>query len=248
MDFFVMLSSATGVLGNRSQANYAAGNTYQDALARHRIANGLPAASVDLGTVLSVGYVAEHKETTKALATVLEVVREDEIHTIIEYLIDPRSSLNDKTCQLVVGVTDANFFRQRGIPPMTYLSYPLFTHLNTQSTSRSHNSEDDPMLMVQAQLGVATSMEEAAGIIATGIRNKLSLLLAIPVDNIDAAKSISSNGVDSLVAMEFRTWLAKDLAADIPLLDIMGTSSITAVSQKAAAISKLVHVEPAKVG
>src|ERR1700722_7544360 len=59
MDFFILLSSATGVLGNRSQVNYAVGNTYQDALARHRVSKGLPVATIDLGTVLSVGYVAE---------------------------------------------------------------------------------------------------------------------------------------------------------------------------------------------
>lgn len=33
VDLFVMLSSATGIMGNKSQAKYAAGNTYQDALA-----------------------------------------------------------------------------------------------------------------------------------------------------------------------------------------------------------------------
>lgn len=54
-----MLSSVTGILGNVSQANYAAGNTFQDALARHRTANGFPTVSVDLGQAMDAGYVAE---------------------------------------------------------------------------------------------------------------------------------------------------------------------------------------------
>ena len=53
-----MLSSLAGALGNFSQVNYAAGGTFQDALARHQAAQGLPAVSLGLGMVRSFGYVA----------------------------------------------------------------------------------------------------------------------------------------------------------------------------------------------
>ncbi|KAI9872084.1 MAG: hypothetical protein M1823_008265, partial [Watsoniomyces obsoletus] len=62
LDFFVMLSSLSGVVGLASQCNYAAGNSYQDALARYRLSRGLPAASIDIGVVQAVGVVAENAE------------------------------------------------------------------------------------------------------------------------------------------------------------------------------------------
>ena len=62
MDFFVILSSVGGVFGNRSQSNYAAGNTYQDALARHRVSLGEKCISIDLGMILSIGFAAERPE------------------------------------------------------------------------------------------------------------------------------------------------------------------------------------------
>jgi short-subunit dehydrogenase len=50
--FFILLSSITGVIGNTAQANYAAGNTFEDALAHHACTHlGINATSIDVGLV-----------------------------------------------------------------------------------------------------------------------------------------------------------------------------------------------------
>jgi NADPH:quinone reductase-like Zn-dependent oxidoreductase/SAM-dependent methyltransferase/NAD(P)-dependent dehydrogenase (short-subunit alcohol dehydrogenase family) len=62
LDFFVMLSSLAGVMGHRGQGNYGAGNIFQDYFASFRRSHGLRAMTIDIGYLLSVGFVAEHGE------------------------------------------------------------------------------------------------------------------------------------------------------------------------------------------
>ncbi|PYI02377.1 putative polyketide synthase [Aspergillus sclerotiicarbonarius CBS 121057] len=67
LDFFLMLSSVSGVVGIASQTNYAAGGAYEDAMARYRQSRGLPGVAIDLGPISDIGYVSTSSKVADRL-------------------------------------------------------------------------------------------------------------------------------------------------------------------------------------
>lgn len=55
LDFFIMLSSISCVIGTAGQSNYVAANGFMNGLARQRRSRGLAASAFDIGLILGIG-------------------------------------------------------------------------------------------------------------------------------------------------------------------------------------------------
>ncbi|KAL8949407.1 MAG: hypothetical protein Q9222_004476 [Ikaeria aurantiellina] len=242
LDFFILTASISGIFGQITQVNYASGNTYQDALARYRIARGEKAVSLDLGLLLVDGLLKDDPELVKRLNSTgyFIPVSEAEILAIFDHYCNPNLGvLSPEDAQPVVGIQSPAALRAKGIELPTAMQYPLWNQMVALSResktlpSQSENQEAD-VFQVAANAG---SPEEASTTVTKAIANRVAKILSLSPDKLELNSPIHSYGVDSLTAVEIRNWISKTFAVQLSTFEIMGNGSLsdigTSVARKA---------------
>lgn len=239
LDFFVMLSSAVAVAGNASQANYAAGGTYQDALARWRVRQGLPGVSIDLGAVKSIGVAASTSGVLGHLQRVgYTPIHEEQVLSILGTAI-----LQPHDPQVVVGL-DSRPGTHWDVKGESQLGRDMrFAALRPHEADSSVGASPvGGSNSLAARLAKAESLEQAADQVGAAIAEKISGIFMIPLDEVDLAHKPAQYGIDSLVAVELRNMLVQQAAAEVSIFDIMQSVSLAALAAAVAAKSTYVSL------
>ncbi|KAH6645861.1 hypothetical protein BKA67DRAFT_668597 [Truncatella angustata] len=244
LDYFIMLSSISGVGGNTGQANYAAGGTFQDALAKHRASLGLPAVSLDLGAVNSVGVLADAKNSAVAAQLKkagLRPLEEAEVLRLIESAIrSPRRT--PQSSQIITGIppgfvrsTSATFWNHDPrFAPLEIIGGADSAGLSGGATAGSGSAK--------VLLAAVTTVAEAQGVILDIMLTKLAKEFGRAKDDIDPSLALTEIGVDSLISVELRNWIVATLEAECSIFDVMQSPSLTILVDKLVAKSRLVRL------
>jgi hypothetical protein len=209
-----MLSSVLGVVGIASQANHAAGASYEDAVARWRQSRGLPGVAIDLGPLSDIGYVSTSAKVADRLRKDGDFAMLDEdivLRALNAAVLHPLGARS----QIIVGLNsapgpqwDANGRLQLGrdarSAPLRLRSKPAARPADGESTGGS----------LTAQLAEASDRQDGAGPIGATIVAKLADIFMTPVAEIDLSKPPVQYGVGILIAVELRNMLVLQAAAD----------------------------------
>ena len=236
MDFFLMLSSVSGVIGNATQAAYAAGSTFMDAFAAYRNSLGLAAVTLDLGVITGVGYLAENKELAQGMERQgFEGTNEERLMALIRSAIEhPRRQ--GSTAQMVTGLGSW----KEGIS-LSALDSPPFAHFRRRAVQlNSGNQKSDASEHIGDTLRQSQTFEEAVERICTALVDKIASRSSLPPENINTSKPITEYGIDSLVAVELRNWISREMDSTIPILDLLANQSLLQLSTKVGQKSRFV--------
>ncbi|KAI6442156.1 Type I Iterative PKS [Pyricularia oryzae] len=238
VDFFTMLSSYCGVWGSRGQANYAAGCAFQDELAHLRRRQGLKAVSIDLGAVRDVGVLADQGALGDMAAWIEPFgIREDEFHAVVMLAIARQAGEDwaSKPPQLVTGLATGEAAALAGVFPF-YLDDPRFSPI-AQYDGRQAEDDGSADSSV-AKLALVESLAEGVEMVASRIAATLSKSLQVPSEEIDTGRPLYFYGVDSLMAIEMRSWIVKEFVSDVSLFDILDHVPIRQLAETITKASK----------
>lgn len=245
LDFFILCSSVSGVIGNPSQAAYAAGNTYQDALAAYRRAHGLRAVAIDLGIMRDVGVLAEKRAESGVLGQWEDAVGipEPVFHALIKSIIHSQQEREDIPAQVVTGLGSAYVWAANDLPLPYYFADARFSPLAVTSGAGGDGQQQSgatATVSLASQLAGVASMEQAAQVVTEALVKRTAEILQMPPSEVDPAQPLYRYGVDSLTAIEVRNWISRELKANIALLEIVSAVPIREFAAKIAEKSQLV--------
>ncbi|KAJ4288925.1 hypothetical protein N0V90_011266 [Kalmusia sp. IMI 367209] len=219
MDFFVFLSSGSGLVGVRGQTNYDAGNTYEDALARYRVSQGEKAVSLDLGAMVDDGILAENPALLKRVLGygTLEAITRHRFQAILDYYCNPSLPLlSPDRSQMVIGLGSG---RGDSLESIDYSRQPMLQRLAIANSERGHVPDADTIKL--RSISISISFEHATDIVAQAIIDKLSKSLPEMREHgsEDRHRQLQLMGVDSLLAVELRNWIVKEYAAEVAIFE-----------------------------
>ena len=223
LDFFVVFSSAGSLIGQPGQGNYAAANSFLDALAHHRKAQGLPALSINWGAWAELGFAETEggRSLTRRLA--LLGIRSMPPKLALEVMQRLLGETATQVVSLPVNWSKYHEFYGVGTEP------PLLSDLaNEEAASPSqtvHSGEKRSAILDAAPA-------DRGQLLQSYVTEQVARVLGLSPSQLDIQQPLTNLGLDSLMAVELKNRISADLGVNVPMVKFLqGFSVAQAASQ-----------------
>ncbi|OQE25033.1 hypothetical protein PENFLA_c009G01366 [Penicillium flavigenum] len=227
LDFFIVMSSLTSVVGNSGQSNYTAANMFMVALAEQRRRRGVAGSAIAISSLIGIGYVERSSNFDAEYFEKIGYrnISEPDLHQLFAEAILVGQPGCCESSEVTTGLEP--FYPERNAKAQFFEDI-RFNHFILEHQDAQNTGGKSSAMPVRAQLAEAKTKDEAVSIIKEGFLTRLRRTLMIPQDEaVNDKASLVEQGIDSLMAVELRSWFLKELEVDIPVLKILGGSSIT---------------------
>jgi len=233
LDFFVMYSSLSTVVGTPGQANYVAANMYLEALAEYRRGRGLPALTLGLGALSDVGYLARNPAVTELMhkRVGVEAISSRQAFAQLERMLEV-----DATC---VTAARLDWGRLRQLLPGDV--QPRLSLVVGAAGSEAASGVD-----IQKRLQ-SLPPDERKPFLVMWIREHFARVLATSADQIDPDRPLLELGLDSLMGVELSGVMGRELQISLSVMEVIQSGSIGNMANRILQALQLSDAAPASV-
>jgi 1-acyl-sn-glycerol-3-phosphate acyltransferase len=225
LDFFVLLASATSLLGAKGQGSYAAANHFLDALAPYRRSLGLPALAIDWGALGEVGYLSRHPVIMRHL-----IGHGIQDLTTTEATEGLEQALRHGVSQLAVMRID--WARYSSIDEASVLvkkSRRLAEFLSArQATTGDTLAERGSLVSLLSNSEPAMRQT----LVERHVVEQVARVLGTSVQKVDPSLRLTEIGVDSLMAVELQTIVKRDFGVPLPLAVLLEGGTVAQLTTR----------------
>ncbi|CAG9986854.1 unnamed protein product [Clonostachys byssicola] len=226
LEFFILFSSVSSILGNIGQANYGAGNMFMSSLAERRRRRGLSASVMHIGPISGAGYISDrgldshfHKMSLRKAASLMS--ERDFFQHFAEAVMAGRPESNSP--DITSGLARVESAREIG---------PLLSHMVIQQASQEDTgAQAKPKASLRSQLLEVRASNELEPIIREALLSRLSVVFQMELSAYSQTQCsmtrLDEMGTDSLMAIDIRSWFVKELQVNIPVLKILSGVTIS---------------------
>lgn len=208
LDFFVLFSSLGAVLGQAGQGNYAAANAFLDTLAHYRRSHGQPAISINWGGWSDVGLA----NTEGAQRTIQYLEQQgmksftaDQGVAALEYLMRHQSDGVGAPQAAVMPMNWDVFRKGRLAANQSRLLANLMPVTGDEQPDDVKASSH-----ISAEVSAAKP-DHRRGILEAYLQKQVAQVLKLDMARVEPTKPLGMMGVDSLMGLELRNRLERDL-------------------------------------
>lgn len=221
LDYFLLFSSATTVIGNPGQGAYVAANAFLEGLARARRVAGEPATAIAWGAIEDVGVLTRSSVAAANLLQRSGVLGMVARHALDDFArVSGRIGTSPEAAVLAIAAINWSAAREH-LPVLRSRSFASLMH-GAEATEGGTKAKLDVKALVEEQGAPA-----AAKVIIETVIEEIARILRLPRADVSRTKPLMDIGLDSLMAVEFGMALEERFVIETALSTSVSGLSIT---------------------
>ncbi|HNB69700.1 MAG TPA: type I polyketide synthase [Acidobacteriota bacterium] len=222
LDFLVNFSSLASVLGSPGQANYAAGNAFQDAMTHWLGRNGYQATTINWGPWAEAGMAARNVSAGKSPTPGIDLLSPAMGLQILHH------ALNAQVPTLIAARCD--WERLNHLFP-TLTTSPLLSQITeAPGPVASPPVQTAPLPGLKRESYFAASVDDRTHLLEGYLQNAIARTLGIKPSRVERFTSLMSLGFDSLMAVTLRSQIESDLGVVLPVASFLQEASVATLT------------------